>query len=55
MQEMFNMNIYVDQLDCAAFDDDLSNDDNIIDFEIVQKVCHDLEKLIRCQVASAVS
>ena len=46
---------YLDKLECAAIDDDLPNDDNISDFEIAQKICHDLEKLRRCQIASAVS
>ena len=46
---------YLDQYDCAAIDDDLPNDDNDIDFEIAQKLCHYLEKLRRCQIASAVS
>ena len=43
---------YLDQFDCSAIDD-LPVDDIYI--EIAQKICHDLEKLKNCQIASAVS
>ena len=43
---------YLDFFDCALIDDYPADD---IDTEIIQKLCHDLEKLKRCQIASAVS
>ena len=43
---------YLDFFDCALIDDYPADD---IDIEFAQKICHDLEKLRRCQIASAVS
>ena len=44
---------YIENLECAIIDDLLDEDNH--DREMLQDVCHDLEILRNCQVASAVS
>ena len=46
---------FIDKFECPEIDDLPDDDDDNINIELIQSVCHKLYRLRNCQIATAVS